>query len=70
MPELMKGLGVEYPGNAVMKWQQFERWGMHNVEYGNRKRELLTISKPVGAIALLAAMAIAVGFGLNKWHED
>jgi hypothetical protein len=29
MPELMKGLGMNVAGNAVMKWEQFERWGKH-----------------------------------------
>jgi hypothetical protein len=30
MPELMKGLGVSWPGQAVMKWEQFERRGMRD----------------------------------------
>ncbi|HEY7159561.1 MAG TPA: DUF362 domain-containing protein, partial [Gemmataceae bacterium] len=44
MPELLKGLGVNLPGNAVMKWQQFQRWGMHNLEYGSPSRRLATIA--------------------------
>jgi uncharacterized protein (DUF362 family) len=52
LPELMKGLGVDLAGNAMMKWQQFERWGMHNVEYGSSKRKALTVAKPLAAIAL------------------
>jgi uncharacterized protein (DUF362 family) len=55
MPELMKGLGVSLPGNAIMKWQQFEQWGMHNLEYGSRTRKLLTVTKPV----LFAGLAVA-----------
>lgn len=55
LPELMKGLGVNFMGNAAMKWQEFERWGMHNVEYGTPARKTLTISKPLAAVGLLAA---------------
>ena len=39
MPELMKGLGVQWPAQAMMKWQQFERQGMHNVEFGSPVRK-------------------------------
>jgi uncharacterized protein (DUF362 family) len=52
LPELMKGLGVSWPGQATMKWQQFERWGMHNLEYGSPARKALTVSKPIVAISL------------------
>jgi uncharacterized protein (DUF362 family) len=55
LPELMKGLGVAWPGNAAMRWQQFKRWGKHSVEYGSTKRKVMTLAKP------LAAMAFAVG---------
>ncbi|HEY1338596.1 MAG TPA: hypothetical protein VGF59_13860 [Bryobacteraceae bacterium] len=61
MPELLKGLGVNLPGNAVMKWQQFQRWGMHNLEYGSPSRRLATIAKP----AAIAALAIAGVLGLS-----
>ncbi|MFN2531799.1 MAG: DUF362 domain-containing protein [Pyrinomonadaceae bacterium] len=50
MPELMKGLGVSWPGKAVMKWGQFERRGMHNVEYGTMARKLITLAKPFVAV--------------------
>jgi uncharacterized protein (DUF362 family) len=60
MPELMKGLGVYLPGKAMMKWQQFERWGMHNVEYGTATRKALTIAKPLMIASLLATSAFAV----------
>lgn len=62
LPELMKGLGVELLGNAAMLWQQFERKGMHNLEYGTPKRKALAIAKPL-SIAALAAGAI---YGLKK----
>lgn len=52
MPELMKGLGVYAPGQVAMKWQQFQRWGMHNVEYGSVSRKALTIAKPLAAVGL------------------
>lgn len=55
LPELMKGLGVSAPGNAMMKWQQFERWGMHNVEYGSWPRKVLTVAKPLAAVGAVAA---------------
>ena len=57
MPELMKGLGVEMLGRTAMKWQQFERWGMHNVKYGSTGRRALTIAKPLGVIGILGAAA-------------
>jgi hypothetical protein len=52
MPELMKGLGVSALGQTAMKWQQFQRWGMHNVEYGSVRRQALTIAKPLAAVGL------------------
>jgi uncharacterized protein (DUF362 family) len=60
MPELMKGLGVSLPGNAFMMWEQFERWGMHNVEFGTPTRKALTIAKPVAVagLAVLGALAL------------
>ena len=54
LPELMKGMGVNLAGNAIMKWEQFERWGMHNVGYGTPVRKALTIAKPIAAIGLAA----------------
>jgi uncharacterized protein (DUF362 family) len=52
MPELLKGLGVGLPGQAMMKWQEFERQGMHDMQYGTTKRKLLTVGKPLIAAAL------------------
>ena len=63
LPELMKGLGVDFLGNASMKWQQFERWGMHNVEYGTATHKAVTIAKPVAAVGLAALGAAAI-YGL------
>jgi uncharacterized protein (DUF362 family) len=52
MPELMKGLGVNLPGNAAMKWEQFERWGKHNLSYGTTERRAFTVAKPLAALGL------------------
>ncbi|HYE71691.1 MAG TPA: hypothetical protein VEF04_00110, partial [Blastocatellia bacterium] len=57
MPELLKGLGVSLSGNAMMKWQQFERWGMHNLEYGTNSRKAISIMKPILAAGLIVAGA-------------
>jgi uncharacterized protein (DUF362 family) len=53
MPELMKGLGVSWPGQALMKWEQFERRGMHNLTYGTAQRKALTIGRPLVTAALV-----------------
>src|SRR5947209_20080557 len=63
MPELMKGLGVGASGKGIMKWQQFQRWGMHNLEYGSPVRKALTAAKPVAKAGLAAAVLYA-GFHL------
>jgi hypothetical protein len=38
VPHLMVGLGARIPVNAIMQWQQFQRWGMSNLQYGSVKR--------------------------------
>ena len=60
MPQLMKGLGVSLPGQAVMKWEQFERWGKHNLTYGTNERRIMTLAKPLLAAGLVAGGAIAL----------
>lgn len=70
LPELMKGLGITLPGNAMMKWQQFERWGMHNVKYGTPVRKALTIAKPIAAIGLIAAGIFGTAALLGKIFGD
>jgi uncharacterized protein (DUF362 family) len=52
MPNLMKGLGAKIPGNAILKWQEFQRWGMSNLQYGSPKRKAITVAETLGAIAL------------------
>jgi uncharacterized protein (DUF362 family) len=63
MPELMKGLGVNWPGQTVMRWEQFERRGMHNLKYGTTVRKVLTISQPLA----VAGLALAGARGLWKY---
>ncbi len=62
MPELMKGFGVDWPGQAVMRWEQFERQGMHELQYGTASRKALAIGKPV----LLTTVLVAGAVGLTK----
>lgn len=70
LPELMKGLGVSFPGRTAMRWQQFERWGMHNVAYGSPKRKALTLAKPLAAASLLmGGLALAAAL-LNRSDAD
>jgi uncharacterized protein (DUF362 family) len=69
LPELMKGLGVDWMGNAIMKWQQFERWGMHNVGYGSPKRKALTIAKPLAAIGIALAAVVGIKALVNRWNK-
>jgi hypothetical protein len=62
MPELMKGLGVSWPGQAIMKWEQFERRGMHELKYGTTSRKAWAIGKPLVTASVLIAGAV----GLTK----
>lgn len=61
MPQLMKGMGVEIPGKATMKSQQWQRWGMHTIQYGSARQALSAIGKPAAA----AALGIAAAIGLS-----
>ena len=65
LPELMKGLGVSWPGQATLKWQQVERWGMHNLEYGSPGRKATTVFKPIAVIGI-AATGVALIAMLSK----
>ena len=73
MPEWINGLGVSWPGRAVMEWEQFERRGMHNLKYGTTQRKVLTIGKPLVTAALvvggLAALTRVVTRVLHRSHE-
>jgi uncharacterized protein (DUF362 family) len=57
MPELMKGLGVNTLGQSAMKWQQFERWGMHTLKFGALPRKALTVGSTTAVmVALITAI--------------
>ena len=46
MQGLIKGFGMEanIAGNAIMKAQQINRWGKHNLEYGTTARRVKTLA--------------------------
>ncbi len=77
MPELMKGLGADanFGGQAIMKWEQFQRWGQHNVRYGTPARKAMTVAKPLAVIGLTIAgifgarVLIQSFFGRDKENE-
>lgn len=71
MPQLMKGLGLGLPGMAVMKWEQFERWGQHNLSYGSGVRQAKTLAKPLAVIGLAAAgITLGTVFLKRLWSDD
>ena len=70
LPELMKGLGVNIMGNTAMKWQQFQRWGMHNVEYGTTLHKAVTLAKPLAAAGLAIAGAAAIAALFNRARKE
>jgi uncharacterized protein (DUF362 family) len=59
MPELIKGLGVKLPGQLAQRWQQFERRGMHELQYGSRPQQVRAVLRPILALGLVAAAAWA-----------
>lgn len=69
MPELMKGLGVGKAGQGAMKWQQFERWGMHNLQYGTVPRKTRTLGAAVVSAAVLGGIAIAGLAGISTLSQ-
>lgn len=68
MTGLMKGFGIDanIGGSAIMAYEQFQRWGQHNLEYGTPARKALTISKPLAAAVGLLAAGIAGVFWLGR----
>jgi uncharacterized protein (DUF362 family) len=65
LPELMKGLGVELASNLAQRWQQLERRGMHELQYGSRSHQVRALLRPVLAFALVAAAAWALRSGVR-----
>jgi uncharacterized protein (DUF362 family) len=66
MPKLMVGLGARIPGNAIMQWQQFQRWGMSNLKYGSAKRKAITVGETLAGVAAIAAAAGLLAKGAIK----
>jgi len=62
MPQLMKGLGLQIPGKAKMKWEQLERRTLHGIELGSPKRKVLAIAKPAGAATAIIGALLAGAF--------
>jgi len=76
MTGLLKGLGADgYVGGiAIMAYEQLQRWGQHNLEYGTPTRKVLTIAKPLVvaglAVAGVAAMGKLIGYIAKKSEEN
>jgi hypothetical protein len=60
MPGLMRGMGVKIPGKAMMRWQQFQRWGMHLIEYGSSKQIVRAAAKTAAGAGVAAAVVAGV----------
>jgi len=67
MTGLLKGLGADanVGGQAIMAYERLQRWGQHNLEYGTRARQILTVAKPL----VVAGIAVAGVFALGKLIE-
>ncbi len=76
MTGLLKGLGADgyVGGNAIMAYEQLQRWGQHNFEYGTPTRKVLTIAKPLvvagRVIAGVAALGKLIGNIAKKSEEN
>ena len=74
MSGLLKGLGADanVGGQAIMAYEQLQRWGQRNLAYGTRARKALTLAKPlvVGlAVAGVAALGKLIGKFAKKSDE-
>jgi hypothetical protein len=74
MTGLLKGLGANanVSGQAIMAYEQLQRWGQHNLEYGTPTRRALTIAKPLVAglaVAGVAALGKVIGKFAKKFDE-
>lgn len=58
MPQIFKGLGVNWPGKTIQKWQQYQRRKEHELHYGTPKRRFISVAKPALTTAALAAGVI------------
>jgi uncharacterized protein (DUF362 family) len=68
MTGLLKGLGADanVGGQAIMAYEQLQRWGQHNLEYGTTTRKALTIAKPLVVAGLAVAGVAALGKLIGK----
>ena len=66
---LFSGLGVRRPGGADMKWQQFQRWGMHLLEYGSSRQVLRAAVKTAAGVGVVAAGGIALTLGIRRLRD-
>jgi hypothetical protein len=72
MSGLINGFGVEsaVAGNAIMKYEQFQRQAMHGVTYGSPARKVLTVTKPIIASAfVLGVIGVGAAALLNKFRN-
>jgi len=69
MPGMMKGLGVTLPGQTVMQWQQFQRWGMHLLEYGSARQIARAAAKTAAGTGLALAGAAALVMGVRRFKR-
>jgi uncharacterized protein (DUF362 family) len=67
MPELLRGLGVKLPADLAQRWQQFERRGMHELQFGSRARQVRAASRPVLTLGFVAVAALALR-KLVRWR--
>lgn len=63
MTGLLKGLGAAgyVGGQAIMAYEELQRWGQHNLAYGTLVRKSLTVAKPLVVAGLLIAGVAALG---------
>ena len=61
MPQVMKGMKTGAAGQTIMKWQELQRWGEHNLEFGTTSRKVKTVAKPMAVLGAVAA-AFVGGF--------
>jgi uncharacterized protein (DUF362 family) len=68
MTGLLKGLGADanVGGQAIMAYERLQRWGQHNLKYGTRARQVLTVAKPLVAAGLAVAGVFALGKLIEK----
>ena len=71
MTGLLQGLGADanVGGQAIMAYEQLQRWGQHNLEYGTTTRKVLTVAKPLTAAGIALAGVIALTALVRKLTE-